>query len=189
VLDLIRAGVMTGKRKTFDVGKHVAAGMFLNPGRGDYEFANGHPDFEIRETSYTNDPKIISRHENMVSVNAAMSVDLTGQINSEAMGPHMFSGVGGQLDFQIGAFLSKGGRAITVLPSTARKGTVTRIVAMFPEGQIVTVPRTYADFIVTEFGIANVQGKTQRQRAEALIEIAHPDFRSELRAEAKRLYG
>ena len=104
-------------------------------------------------------------------------------------GPVEYSGVGGQLDFQIGALLSKGGRALTVLPSTAQKGKVSRIQALFPEGQIVTVPRTFADFIVTEYGVASLQGKTQRQRAASLIEVAHPDFRDQLRSEAKRLYG
>jgi 4-hydroxybutyrate CoA-transferase len=187
VLGLVKSGNLTGRRKTFDVGKHVSCGMFINA--EDYPFVDRNPAFEIRDASYTNDPKVIARHDNFVSVNAAISVDLTGQINAEAFGPVAYSGIGGQLDFQIGALLSKGGRAITVLPSTARNNTVSRICALMPEGQAITVPRTFADFIVTEYGIASLQGKTQRQRAAALIEIAHPTFRDELRHRAKQLYG
>jgi 4-hydroxybutyrate CoA-transferase len=187
MLALIRNGNLTGKCKTFDTGLHISSLVFLNP--EEYAYVEGNPAFALRESNYTNDPKVISRHDNMVSINSAISVDLTGQINAEAFGPVEYSGVGGQLDFQIGALLSKGGRALTILPSTARKGEVSRIQALFPEGQIVTVPRTFADFIVTEFGVASLQGKTQRQRAEALIAVAHPDFRDQLRSEAKRLYG
>jgi 4-hydroxybutyrate CoA-transferase len=187
VLALIRNGNITGKRKAFDTEHHVSTGMFLEPEQ--YAYVDGNPAFELRDSRYTNDPRVIGRHENMVAINAAIAVDLTGQISAEAFGPRMYSGTGGQLDFQIGAVLSRGGRGITVLPSTARGGTVSRIVPTFPEGQVVTVPRTYADFIVTEYGIASLQGRTQRQRAEALIEIAHPKYREELGREARRLYG
>jgi 4-hydroxybutyrate CoA-transferase len=124
----------------------------------------------------------------MVAINAALMVDLTGQIAAESIGPTMVSGTGGQLAFAIGSALSKGGRNITVLASTARGGEVSRIVPQLELGTAVTVPRTLADIVVTEYGIAKLKGKTQRQRAEELISVAHPDFRAELRREAQRLF-
>jgi 4-hydroxybutyrate CoA-transferase len=187
VIPLIREGNITGARKTIDRGLHVATGLFLNP--EDYAYVDGNPAFALHECRYTNSPKVLAQIDDFVAINAALSVDLTGQINAEAFGPRMYSGVAGQLDFQMGAMLSDGGRGITVLPATARGSSVSRIVAQFPEGQVVSVPRTYADFIVTEYGIASLQGRTQRDRAAALIEIAHPDFRDQLRDEAKRLFG
>ena len=187
IIPLIRNGNLTGARKTIDRGLHVATGLFLNP--EDYAYVDGNPAFALREGRYTNNPKVLAEIDNFVAINAALSVDLTGQINAEAFGPVMYSGVAGQLDFQMGALLSEGGRGITVLPATARGGSVSRIVAQFPEGQVVSVPRTYADFIVTEYGVASLQGRSQRDRAAALIEIAHPDFRDQLREAAKRLFG
>ena len=124
----------------------------------------------------------------MVAINSSVAVDLTGQIASESVGPTMVSGTGGQLAFAIGANLSKGGRNIIVLPSTAKGGSISRIVPQLESGTIVTVPRTLADIVVTEYGIAKLKGKTQRQRAEELIAIAHPDFRSELRQQATKLF-
>jgi 4-hydroxybutyrate CoA-transferase len=118
----------------------------------------------------------------MVTINNALSVDLRGQIAVMSMGPTIYAGSGGQFSFHVGAYMSKGGRAITVLPSTAAKGAVSRIVSQFPAGQMVTVPWDLADTIVTEYGVADLLGKTIKQRAEALIAVAHPDFRSELRA-------
>jgi acyl-CoA hydrolase len=124
----------------------------------------------------------------MVAINSAVMVDLTGQIASESVGPRMTSGTGGQLAFAIGSNLSKGGRNIIALPSTARNGAVSRIVPQLPPGTVITTPRTLADIIVTEYGVAKLKGKTQRQRTEELISIAHPDFRSELKEEAKKLF-
>ena len=124
----------------------------------------------------------------MLAINDALSVDLTGQIASENLGPRMLGGSGGQTAFVIGALLSKGGHSITVLPSTAVNDAVSRIVVVHPAGAAITVPRNCADIIVTEYGIASLRGKSLRRRAEELIEIAHPAFRSELRKEAKKLY-
>lgn len=184
---LIRGGNLTGARKTIDRHRHVATGFLLQP--EDYAYVDGNPAFELREAHYTNNPRVIAQIANFVAINAALAVDLTGQISAEAFGPRMYSGVAGQLDFQIGAILSQGGRGITVLPATARRGAVSRIVAQFPEGQVVSVPRTFADFVVTEHGVASLQGLTQRERAEALTAIADPPFREELRSAARRLFG
>jgi 4-hydroxybutyrate CoA-transferase len=187
MIDLYNRGVITGKRKTLHPGKFVATGMFLEP--EDYEFVDGNPVIELRDAFYTNSPAVIAQNRNQVAINNALAVDFTGQVTAEAFGPQMYTGVAGQLDFVLGAYLSPGGRSITVLPSTARDGTVSRIVPMFPEGQIVSLPRTYIDYVVTEYGIASLAGKSERKRAEALIEIAHPKFHEELRAAARRRFG
>ncbi|MFC2040972.1 acetyl-CoA hydrolase/transferase C-terminal domain-containing protein, partial [Chloroflexota bacterium] len=128
-------------------------------------------------------------HDNMVAINATLAVDLTGQIAAESFGPTMVSGTGGQLAFATGAALSKGGRNITVLSSIARDGKASRIVPQLDRGTVVTVPRTLADMVITEYGIASLKGKTQRQRAQELISIAHPDFKKELKREAEKLFG
>lgn len=187
MLDLYRRGVITGKKKTIDTGKMVSTGMFLEP--EDYVFVDGNPAVELRNAWYTNSPAVIAGSHNQVAINNALSVDFTGQVTAEAFGPQMYTGVAGQLDFVLGAYLSPGGRSITVLPSTARGGTVSRIVPMFPEGQIVSLPRTYVDYIVTEYGTASLAGKSEQGRAEALIEIAHPKFREELKAAARHKFG
>ena len=134
------------------------------------------------------DVRVISAHDNVVVINNALSIDLTGQITAESIGTQLVSSAGGQASFLMRALFSKGGRSITVLPATAKEGTVSRIVPVLAPGTTVTVPRTCADYVVTEFGIAHLRGKTVRQRAEELIAVAHPDFRSELRKEAQKLY-
>ncbi|HEX2172057.1 MAG TPA: acetyl-CoA hydrolase/transferase C-terminal domain-containing protein [Dehalococcoidia bacterium] len=186
-IPLIQAGNLTGARKAIDRDRHVATGLLLRS--EDYAYVDGNPAFALREAHYTNNPSVIAQIDNFVAINAALAVDLTGQVSAEAFGPQMYSGVAGQLDFQIGAMLSPGGRGITVLPATARGGQASRIVAQFPEGQVISVPRTFADFVVTEFGVASLQGLTQRGRAAALIEVAHPSAREELRSAARRLFG
>ena len=187
MIDLYKRGVITGKRKTLHPEKLVATGMFIGP--EDYEFVDGNPVIELRDAFYTNSPVVIAQNHNQVAINNALAVDFTGQVTAEAFGPQMYTGVAGQLDFVLGAYLSPGGRSITVLPATARGGTVSRIVPMFPAGQIVSLPRTYIDYVVTEYGIAALAGKSERKRAEALIEIAHPKFREELRAAARKRFG
>jgi 4-hydroxybutyrate CoA-transferase len=187
VIRLVREGVVTGKYKTIDQGKAVATAV----GGGTVEemnFVHLNPLFELRDVEYTHHPRVIGALDNMVAINNALAVDLTGQIAAESLGPRMFSGSGGLLAFAIGASLSRGGRFIVVLPSTAKGGTISRIVPWLEPGTVVTVPRTLADIVVTEYGIARLKGKTQRQRAQELIAIAHPDFRAELRREAERLY-
>ncbi len=132
---------------------------------------------------------MIAQNRNQVAINNALAVDFTGQVTAEAFGPQMYTGVAGQLDFVLGAYLSPGGRSITILPSTARGGMVSRIVPMFPEGQIVSLPRTYVDYVVTEYGVACLAGATEQKRAELLIEIAHPQFRDELKEAARKRFG
>ena len=156
--------------------------------REDMDFINMNPLFELYSSDYVLDTRTISAHDNMVGINTAVAIDLTGQIAAESIGPRMVSSTGGQLAFATGCSLSQGGRHISVVPSMARGGAVSRIVSQFDPGTIVTVPRTLADIVVTEHGIARLRGKTQRRRAEELISVAHPDFRAELEKEAKRLY-
>ncbi len=187
MIDLLKRGVITGARKGIDVGKMVAAGMFLEP--DDYAFVNDNPRVELREAFYTNDPTVIARNPNQVAINNGLAMDLTGQLTVEAFGAQMYTGVAGQIDFVLGAYLSPGGRSITVMPSTARAGSVSRIVPMFPEGQVVSVPRTFVDYVVTEHGIASLSGASERVRAERLIEVAHPDFRDELRVACRRRFA
>ncbi|HIE17582.1 MAG TPA: 4-hydroxybutyrate CoA transferase [Dehalococcoidia bacterium] len=187
IATLVKNGVITGTRKTINTGKAIATAVGGGT-KEEMDFINMNPLFELWGSDYVLDPRIISAHDNMVAINSAIAIDLTGQINAESLGPTMVSGTGGQLAFATGVALSKGGKNITVLPSTARGGTLSRIVPSLEGGSIVSVPRTLADIVVTEYGVARLCGKTQRQRAEELISIAHPDFRSELRREAKRLF-
>ena len=185
IVRLVMKGVITGRRKSIDRGKALATAI----GGGTMEemsFVHLNPMFELRDMEYTHDPRVISQLDNIVTINNALEVDLTGQVNAESRGPHIFSGAGGLLAFSIGAHLAKNGRSIIVLPSGAQGGTISRIVPMLSSK--VTVPHTLADYIVTEWGIARLRGKTQRQRAEEIIAVAHPDFQSELRKAAQNLY-
>jgi len=185
VVDMIKAGVATGKHKTYKPG--LATGSFIVPG-SDFEYCDLNPKIELYDIQWCNNLPRIATIENLVAINQASMIDLTGQVASESIGPVMFTGPGGQLAWTMGALYAPGGRAIHILPSTARSGALSRIVASFDPGTIVTVPRTFVDYVVTEYGIANLQGLTQRQRATALIELAHPDFRDHLKSEAKRLF-
>ncbi len=183
---LIAAGNINGAYKTLNPRKAVCTALW-----GDefaLDFAHLNPAIELHRMRYTNNPRIIAQHDNMIAINNALTIDLTGQVTVESFGPHMYSGIGGQLDFMIGAQLAKNGRAVTVLPSTAKVGTISRIVSQHPEGTIVSVPRTYLHYVVTEYGVVNLLGKSQRERAELLISIAHPDFRDELWQAAQALY-
>jgi 4-hydroxybutyrate CoA-transferase len=144
----------------------------------------------VYDPEYVLDLRTIAQNDNFYAMNNALSVDLIGQINSESVfGPRMINGTGGQPEAHIGAILSRGGRAITLLPSTALDGAVSRVVAQHEAGSIVTLPRFFADTIVTEHGVARLMGKNHRQRAQELIAVAHPDFRAGLRREAERLLG
>jgi len=184
---LVMKGIITGKLKTINPEKVVSTACGGGT-KEEMDFINMNPIFELYGSDYVLDPKVIAAHDNMVAINAALAVGLTGQIAAESVGPMMVSGTGGQLAFAIGAALSKGGRNVTVLPSTAREGKVSRIVPQLEPGTTVTTPRTLADIVVSEYGIARLKGKTQRQRAEELINIAHPDFRAELRSQAQKLF-
>lgn len=183
--DLIEAGVITGARKNIDRGKHV--GNFILGDEKLYSIMSHDPNVLFRQASYTNDPYIISQIDNMVSINTAMEIDLTGQICSESIGPRQYSGTGGAFDFAFGAQHSKGGRGIMAIASTAKSGAVSKIKPILTPGAIVTVPRNVADIIVTEYGVAYMRGRSVRERAKQLIAIAHPDFRDELCFEAKKL--
>jgi len=187
---LVDAGVVTGRRKTMHVGKVVGASFGPLTGE-EFRAVDGDERYELYCMSHTNDIAVIAAHDNMCVVNNALMVDLTGQINGETIGPEIYSGTGGALAFAVGALHAKNGRSVTVLPSTSVVDGVrrSRIVGMFPQGSAVTVPRGYADIVVTEHGIARLKHKTLRERAGELIAIAHPEFRAELRAQAAAMYG
>jgi 4-hydroxybutyrate CoA-transferase len=183
IVALAEAGVVTNKKKTINTGKFVAT--FLMGTRKLYDFVDNNPDVIMRPVDYTNDPFIIGQHDRMVSINAALQVDLMGQVNAEMIGRSQFSGVGGQVDFVRGASRSKGGKSIIALPATAAKGTVSRITCELDRGSAVTTSRNDIHFIVTQHGTADLRGKSIRERARALIAIADPDFRNSLSVQAK----
>lgn len=187
VVQLMMEGVFNSSRKTYDVGLHVTASV---NGRTPehWEWLHNNPPLEGRRVSSVNHILNIGRHERFTSINNAFQVDLTGQIYAESIGTSIYNGTGGQTEFHIGAAISKGGKAITVLPSTATGGTITRILPYATDGTFITVPRTFADFVVTEYGIARLGGRSQRQRADNLIAIAHPDHRGELRKAAQTIF-
>jgi len=186
-VDLARRGIITSRRAELHPNHFVAAQIGNSP--EDLEEIAENPFYQLRSYEHTNDPLRIAQHENFVSINGALQVDLSGQIGVYALGPFVYTGLGGQLAFHFGAFLSKHGRAITLLPSTARAGTISTIVPQFEAGQIVSIPRELADTVVTEHGVAGLMGLSVRERAAALIEIAHPAHRDHLRDEARRLWG
>ncbi len=186
---LVEAGVINGSRKTLHLGKAVAVAWSGSDGE-DLKIITENPAFEVYDPEYLLDVRTFAQNDNFYAMNNALSIDLIGQINSESVfGPRLINGTGGQPESHIGAILSKGGRAITLLPSTALEGGVSRIVAQHEAGSIVTIPRFFADTVVTEHGIARLMGKSHRQRARELIAVAHPDFRAELTQEAERLQG
>ena len=187
VVDLVNKGVITCARKNFHPNKMVAT-FFMGTEKL-YRFIHNNPKVEMFTVDYTNNPAIIARNDNMVSINASLQVDLTGQAASESIGYKQFSATGGQADFVRGAAWSKGGRSIIAFHSTAAKGKLSRIVSHLDEGAIVTTTRTDVHYVVTEYGIADMRGKSVHQRADALINIAHPDFRRDLKKEFSDMYG
>ncbi len=187
VVDLVNNGVITCARKNFHPNKMVAT-FFMGTEKL-YRFIHNNPKVEMFTVDYTNNPAIIARNDNMVSINSSLQIDFTGQAASESIGYKQFSGTGGQADFVRGAAWSKGGRSIIAFHSTAAKGELSRIVSHLDEGAIVTTTRTDVHYVVTEYGIAEMRGKSVPQRADALISIAHPDFRSDLRKEFSRMYN
>jgi acetyl-CoA hydrolase len=189
VIDLVNAGVLTNARKTLHPGKLIAG--FLLGTRRLFEWADDNSLIELHRSEYVNDPFVIAQNERMVAINSAIEVDLTGQVCADSIGPKLYSGVGGQLDFIYGASRSKGGVPIIALPSTTtlKDGTlVTRIAAMLKQGAGVVTTRNHVRYVVTEYGVADLYGKTIRQRAGQLIHIAHPDFRAPLEKQAKELH-
>ena len=178
VIPLIEAGIINGSRKNF-LPRKVVVGFVLGSQRL-FEYVNENPIFEFRPTAFTNDPVRIGLNDNMVAINSALQVDLTGQVCSDSIGTYFYSGIGGQVDFLRGASRSKNGKPILALPATAKDDTISRIVPMLDPGAGVVTSRGLIRYVVTEYGIAYLHGKTIRQRAEALINIAHPKFREQL---------
>ncbi len=185
MVDLIESGVANGSQKTFHPGKAVWS--FAAGTQRMYEFLDDNPYIEAHPVSYTNFPPNIARNDNMVSVNSTIEIDLTGQCCSESMGTAQFSGTGGQHDYARGAFDSRGGKSIIAFYSTAKSGTVSRVVSTLTPGAVVTTPRTEVHWVVSEYGAACLKGKSTAERAQALIGLAHPRFRDQLTAEAKQL--
>jgi 4-hydroxybutyrate CoA-transferase len=206
IVDLVRRGVITGRRKALHPGKAVATSFAVRD--EDLPYIDGNPAFELHSCDHVHDPRTIASIDNLVAINSAVAIDLSGQVSSESIGDRTITGTGGQLEFAIGACWSRGGRSITVLPSTALlrgdggvgdagdddgpsvgRRPVSRIVPRLPAGAAVTVPRLLTDIVVTEQGIARLLGKSLRERAAELIAVAHPDFRADLRRAASRLFG
>jgi acyl-CoA hydrolase len=179
----IQRGVVTGNQKNLHPGKVVIT--FALGTEELYDFIDNNPFVEAYPVEHTNDPFIVSQNDNMVAINSAIEVDLTGQVCSDSMGPYIYSGFGGQVDFIRGAARSKNGKPIIALPSTAKSGTMSRIVPFLKEGAGVVTSRADVFYVVTEHGAVNLFGKNLRERAEALISIAHPDFRQELEEAAR----
>jgi acyl-CoA hydrolase len=184
VLDLVEAGIVTGRRKEINVGRVVAT--FMLGSERLYRWVDDNPMIEMRPVEYTNDTAIIRRFKRMVAINSAIEVDLTGQVCADSIGTRMYSGVGGQMDFVRGAALADEGRAIITFPSTAAGGTRSRIVPYLQPGAGVVTTRAHVESVVTEWGIAELHGRSIPERARALIAIAHPQFRDELESEARR---
>ncbi len=188
VVRLVEKGVITNSRKTLHAGK-IVVGFILGT-QALYHWADDNPLCEFHRQEYVNDPFVIAQNDKMVAINSAIEVDLTGQVCADSIGPKLYSGVGGQLDFIYGASRSKGGVPIIALPSTTtlRDGTlVSRIAPMLKQGAGVTTGRNHVHFVVTEYGVAALYGKTIRERARQLLNIAHPDFRCDLEKQAKAL--
>jgi 4-hydroxybutyrate CoA-transferase len=185
VIDMVEAGVITCTRKTFHPGKVVAG--FLFGSQRLYEFVHNNPIIELHPTDYVNDLFNIAQNEKMIAINSALQVDLTGQVCADSIGSRFYSGVGGQVDFIRGAARSKGGKPIIAFLSTAKNENVSRIVPVLSQGSGVVTTRNDVHYIVTEYGVASLHGKTVRERARELINIAHPKFRDELTISAREL--
>ena len=192
-IDLVKRGVITGRKKTHDTGKVASANLQLyGPDKPEsiasLEYVRENPKFLFRDISTQCHVPRIAAQDNMVAINNILSVDLLGQIVLTHLGTTPITGPGGQVDFCIGAHYSKGGRSISMLKSTALDGKVSRIVPKFEAGTVIMIPMVYLDYLVTEYGIANLDCKSRRERAEAIISVAHPDFRDELKQAAREMF-
>lgn len=179
VLELVKAGVITNSKKSIHKGKSVVT--FLMGTQKLYDYVNNNSEVELYPVDYVNNPIVVMKNDNIVAINSCVQVDLMGQVASESVGLKQISGTGGQVDFVRGAAMASSGKAIMAMPSTAAKGTVSKIVPLLDEGAAVTTLRTDVDYIVTEYGIASLKGKSLRERARELINITHPDFREQLK--------
>jgi len=184
LLELMERGVVDNSAKNYHAGKMVTS--FVIGPRRLYDFADDNPMMEMHPVTFTNDPALIARNDRMVA--SAIEVDLTGQVCADSIGHRLYSGIGGQIDFVRGAVRSRGGKAIIALPSTAQGGKTSRIVAELQPGAGVVTARGDVRFVVTEYGVADLHGLTLRERARALIAIAHPHFRDELEAAGGQLH-
>jgi 4-hydroxybutyrate CoA-transferase len=181
VIDLVKAGVVTNRLKSVHPGRITSS--FVVGSKRLYDFVDDNPFVELYAADHTNDTTVIRKNRNVVAVNSAIEVDLSGQVVADSIGFRMYSGIGGQMDFMRGAALSPGGVPVIALPSTAAGGKVSRIVTSTKPGSGVVTTRGHVHWIVTEFGAVDLWGKSLRERADALISIAHPDFRADLRKE------
>ena len=185
MVDLVEAGVITGRKKTLHPGKLI--GTFAYGDQRLYDMIDRNPAVRIMRGEYVNDPWVVSRNDNFISINSALQIDLTGQICSESIGSRQYSGSGGQTDMAIGAAHARGGRNVIAVASTKKGGTISTIMPTLAPGSVVTLSRNEIDFVVTEYGIAKLRGKTIAQRVEELINVAAPEFREELRKQAREL--
>lgn len=186
VMQLVKQGVINNSKKTLHPGKMIST--FLMGTKEFYDFVDDNPSVYMAPVDYTNDPYVIAQNDNLISINSCVQVDLTGQVASESIGPMQISAVGGQLDFVRGANMSKCGVSIIAMPSTTKNHTISKIVPFLDQGTVVTTGRNDVAVIITEYGIADLRGKSVRERSRALIEIAHPNFREELEAEWEKRY-
>ncbi|MDO8473719.1 MAG: acetyl-CoA hydrolase/transferase C-terminal domain-containing protein [Dehalococcoidia bacterium] len=187
IISLVRRGVVNGRCKTVHPGKVVATSIG-GGSKEEMEWVKMNPLFELLDVAYVTDIRVIAAHDNMVAINQALSIDLSGQICAESIGTRIMGGAGGQIPFVYGATLSRGGRVIHVIPATAQGGKVSRITPLLALGSTVTIQQNLADYVVTEYGVARLKGKTRRQRAQELISVSHPDFREYLEREARKLF-
>lgn len=186
ILTLVESGAVTNQRKNYLPGKMIAT--FALGSKRLYDFMNRNPQLEMHPVDFTNDPCLAGQNDNLVTINASVQVDFLGQCCSESMGSTPYSGTGGQADFVRAANRSKGGKSFIVLPSTAKDGKISRITPMLSPGSAITTSKNDVNYVVTEFGVAQLRGKSAKQRAQALIAIAHPSFRDELTEEAKKMH-
>lgn len=186
ILTLIESGAVTNRRKNYLPGKMVAT--FALGSKKLYKWIDRNPMFEMHPVDYTNDPYLAGQNDNLVAINATLEIDFLGQCGSESLGPIPYSGTGGQSDFVRAANRSNGGKAFIVLPSTAKDGAISRIAPTLTPGTHVSTSKNDINYVVTEYGVAQLRGKTAKQRCQALISIAHPDFRAELTAAAKKMH-
>lgn len=184
LVELVESGVVTNEKKTLHRGKTIAS--FVLGSKRTFDFLDNNPFVEFHPSDYVNNPFIIAQNAKMVAINSALAVDLTGQVCADSLGTSIYSGFGGQVDFIRGAAASEGGKPIIALPSTAKGGTVSRIVDVLAPGSGVVTTRADVHYVVTEFGVASLFGKSLKERAAELIRVAHPDFRDELRSAARR---
>ena len=185
VIPLVESGVINNSRKSSHQGRLITG--FVIGSQALYDFVDNNPQVRFADIEYVNNPTVIARNSNVVSINSALQIDFTGQVCADSIGMRIYSGVGGQLDFVLGAMLSEGGKSVIALPSTASKGTLSRLVPLLTPGAGVVTTRAHVDYIVTEYGVAHLRNRSLLERAEDLISIAHPDFRDDLQNEMRQL--